>query len=76
MNSTRRKSIQKLIDNLEEIKFEIETIQEEEQQYIDNIPENFQGSERAELAEEASSNIEFSVDSLQETIDYLQTAIL
>jgi len=75
MNNTRRKAIQVLIDKLEEIKGEIEAMQQEEQDYIDNVPENLQGGERYSQAEEAVSNIEYSVDNVQEAIDNLQNSI-
>lgn len=42
MNDTRRKRIMKLVDQLSDISEELETIRDEEQEYIDNIPENLQ----------------------------------
>ena len=46
MNKTRRGEIQKIMDKIEDLKEEIEAIQADEQEYIDNMPENLQGSER------------------------------
>lgn len=57
MNNTRRKSLRALMDRLEDIKSELEEIQSEEEDYRDNIPENLQGSERYEKAEDAISNM-------------------
>ena len=39
MNAPRRKSIQEVIDQLEELKSTIETIMDEEQEAYDNLPE-------------------------------------
>ena len=46
MNKARRKSIQDVADQLEELKSAIEEIQAEEDEYRDNNPEKLQASER------------------------------
>ena len=46
MNKIRRKSLQSIIDQLEELKGSLEDLQAEEEEYRDNIPENMQESER------------------------------
>ena len=48
MNAARRKWIGNLYDRLDEIKTEIESVMEEEQEAYDNLPENFQYRERCE----------------------------
>lgn len=52
MNKVRRKMIDKVIEEvavlqntLEELQQQIEEIKEEEQDYLDNIPENLQSSD-------------------------------
>ena len=40
MNKIRRKSLQSIIDQLEELKGSLEDLQAEEEAYRDNIPEN------------------------------------
>ena len=57
MNRERRKNLRGIADQLEELKASLEELQSEEEEYRDNIPENMQGSERYEAAEEAISNI-------------------
>ena len=42
MNSNRRKALQIIIDKVEELKSELETLMDEEQEYFDNMPESFQ----------------------------------
>lgn len=71
MNNTRRKSIQNVISRIEELKEDLETILDDEQEYLDNMPENLQESSRAETAQEAIDNMEMVVNSLDECIDTL-----
>ena len=42
MNKVRRKKLQAIIDQLEELKGSLEDLQAEEEEYRDNIPENIQ----------------------------------
>ena len=44
MNKIRRKNLQSIIDQLEELKGSLEDLQAEEEEYRDNIPENMQES--------------------------------
>lgn len=46
MNKIRRKNLQSIIDQLEELKGSLEDLQAEEEEYRDNIPENMRESER------------------------------
>lgn len=45
---------------------DIEDIAADEQDYLDNIPENLQGSERYEAGEEAVENLEAAIDWLDD----------
>ena len=58
MNKIRRSQIEKVIAKIEEAKSELEDILNDEQDYFDNMPESFQGSERGEAAEEAIGYME------------------
>lgn len=71
MNKTRRKNIQDVVDQLEELKSTLEGIQGEEEEYRDNIPENLQGSARYEASDEACDALGEAVDGLEEIIDSL-----
>ena len=42
MNKVRRKNLQSIVDKLEELMADVETLQEEEEGYRDSIPENMQ----------------------------------
>lgn len=61
MNKLRRKALNELKDQLENIMLQLEDIQSEKEDYRDNMPENLQGSERYDRADEAASNIEDAV---------------
>lgn len=75
MNKIRRKNLQSIIDQLEELKSSLEGLQAEEEEYRDNIPQNMQGSERYEKADEASGNLSGAVDNLEEVISGIKAAI-
>ena len=79
MNKQRRKNINEIIprietlmQELEYLKEDVDTILSEEQEYLDNIPENLQGSERYEIAESAISNLEDSMDQIDDAIAALE----
>lgn len=74
MNNTRRKSLTDIKDRIESLKSDLETLLEEENDYLDNIPENMQGGERYEKAENAVSSLENAVSSLEEAMDDIESA--
>lgn len=74
MNKLRRSQIAKLINKIEEVKSELETIRDDEQDYFDNMPENLQYSVRGEAAEEAVDLMDEAIDSLDEIVDNLNEA--
>lgn len=75
MNRVRRKNLQSIIDQLVELKGSLEDLQTEEEEYRDNMPENLQGSERYEQADDACSNLSDAVDNLDEVISSIEAAI-
>lgn len=74
MNKERRKAITNAIDKLNEAITELETCRDEEQEYLDNMPENLQGSEKYDLAEQAVSYLDDAIDSISEAIDNADSA--
>lgn len=90
MNKTRRQAIDKIkqriaeeipTDIISSILEDIEAIKDEEQESLDNMPENLQGSERYEISEaavdsldEAYSALEELNDNIQDALDYLDDA--
>lgn len=82
MNKQRRKEIKQVIDRLEEIRGEVgfllDTIQgimDEETEYRDNIPENMQGGDRYEMADNACNELESAHDTLDQVDDGLSEVI-
>lgn len=57
--------LENYIDELEDIVSDIQIILEEETDYMENIPENLQGGERYERAEDACESLEDAVDTLE-----------
>lgn len=68
MNNARRKKIRTIAEQLGEIMTELEMLKDEEEEYLNNIPENLQSSERYELAENAIDDIDSACDNLDEAI--------
>ena len=75
MNKLRRTNLEKVIRSIEDAMSELECLKEEEEEYRDNMPENLQGSERYERADEACDNLYSAVSSLEEAISYIDYAI-
>ena len=74
MNKVRRNRIADVQSKLEELKAEIESICKEEQEAYDNMPEQFQDSERGENISEAIESLESAMDSFDELDEYLTDA--
>lgn len=75
MNNVRRKELHKIIESLEILKGELDTLYEDEETCRDNLPESLYGSEKYERADEACYNLESACDSLEEAIDYIDSAV-
>lgn len=75
MNKDRRKEIVKIIQQLEDIRAEIENLETEEQDYYDNIPENLQMSERAENSQDALYNLSEAQSQLDDVIESLNSIL-
>lgn len=61
--------------DLESVKDEVETEYDDEQSIYDNFPENLQSSERYEICENACSNLQDAIDSLNEATEQIESAI-
>lgn len=83
MNKDRRKRISaidtatikakadELKSLIESAKEEYEGIRDEEQDYYDNMPENVQGGEKGDLAQEAIDTLDTIINALEEATDPL-----
>lgn len=75
MNKIRRKALQEIYDKLSDLREELETIKDEEDESRENIPENLQGSERYEQSETASGNIDEAMEYLSSACDSIESAM-
>ena len=75
MNKPRRKELERIANEITELKDQLEMLQEEEDEYRDNMPENLQGSERYEKAEAACESLYSAVSSLEEAVDYINESM-
>ena len=72
MNKARRKEIQKIIKDIENL---VHSILSEEQVAFDNMPENLQGSYLGQESEDAQGSLESAIDALEEAIACLDEII-
>ena len=74
MNNIRRKKLQEIDDRICVIQSDIEWIKDEEEEYKDNIPENLQGSERYEKAEDCVYRLDEAIEYLENVLDAIREA--
>lgn len=72
MNKQRRERIRDLINQLEQLRAEVDEILDEEQGYFDAMPASFQDGERGEKAQEAISQLGDAGSNIQDAIDNLE----
>lgn len=84
MNKDRRKAIADIIndmgqngalDDLDSLAERIEAIRDEEQEYLDNMPESLQSSDRAETAQAAVESLNEAADAVREMLEQFNAAI-
>ena len=72
MNKNRRKEIESIIEELENLGSRIEAVKEEEDSAFDNMPESLQYSEKGELMEQNVEDLDEAFNSLSEVVEKLQ----
>ena len=75
MNKIRRNQIQQTIQQIEEIRNDLQDILNEEYEAYDNMPDGLKYSERGETSEDAQANMESAIDSLEEAMSYLEEIV-
>lgn len=75
MNNYRRKELKKAIDLLDEARFIIEQIAEEERDAFDNLPESLRYSERGEAMEDFANRLDDVAYSLEEAAGEVEDVI-
>lgn len=84
MNNARRKQLiqigselRALAGKLSDIKDQVESPRDEEQEAYDNLPESFQNGEKGQAAQEAITSLENAIElltDLEEAADHLDNA--
>lgn len=74
MNNERRARIAKLGEKIDALRQELEEITQEEQDYLDNMPDSLQGGEKGEKAQAAIDNLESACSDLESVGDLLNEA--
>ena len=74
MNNPRRRKIDKISEQLQALKDQLEELLQEEQEALDNIPEAFQDTDRYMEAEEKLDYLDTAFGGLEEVIDNLTEA--
>ena len=74
MNKIRREALEKISTGLEDLKADLETLRDEEQDYADNMPEGLQSSEKHDTAENAVSSMDEAIDNLDSVVSSIGEA--
>lgn len=71
MNKARRKQIAQLLEQLENLKADLDSILEEEKEAFDSIPESLQEGERGQASQAAIESLETAQSAFEEIVDAL-----
>ena len=75
MNAKRRKALNEIEQKIIELKDDLETIREEEEDYMENMPENLWGSERYDNAQESIDELEEAKDNLEAVVSLIESVV-
>lgn len=75
MNKQRRKQLEDIQNNLQNIMSELEILKDEEQEYFDNMPDSLQYGEKGDKAQEAVDAIEGAINGIDEVLESINNAI-
>jgi len=71
MNKARREKVSRCVSQLEEIRETLRTLEEEEAESRDNLPEALQEGERGEAMEDARATLEAAGQSVEDALGEL-----
>ncbi len=74
MNNARRKELNEALELIYQAQDIINSCKDDEEMYRDNMPENLQGSEKYERADEVIDTLQEAVDGLDEVIGKVEEA--
>lgn len=75
MNAKRREKLKDAISMLSNAATIVENICDKEEDYVDNYPENLQGTERFEKMEDAVDNLSDALEKIDEAKEQITLAI-
>lgn len=75
MNESRRARLRGAISKLSDVQAVVQSVCDQEEDCVDNMPENLQGTERFERMEDAVDHLSEALEKLDEAKDHIQAAI-
>lgn len=75
MNKARRKAIENLSEQLEEIQSAIQELRDEEEEAYDNLPESLQEGEKGDAMQEAIEYLDNADSFIEDAKDALNDAV-
>lgn len=76
MNKKQRKKLERIASQLEDLRSDLETISNEENEKLDNIPVNLIGSDRYNDMWAVSDNLDEVIADLNNTINNLRNNVI
>lgn len=71
MNKNRKQIIKTYTSILQDVLQKLDSVLDEERDYYDNMPENLQGSLRADASQDAINELEEAITDIGNAIDHL-----
>ena len=75
MNKIRRNELGNILERLDALMCDLETIKDNEQEAYDNLPESLQSSDRGDLMCENIDDLESAYDNLQDVCDKINDIV-
>jgi hypothetical protein len=76
MNKQRRLNLSKIIDQCSELSESVGQVRDEEQEYLEEMPDNLQEGEKAQRSEEIIDILTNAEDIINDAISLLEDSIL
>ena len=68
MDSDREKAIQEIHAEIINIKSKLESIRDEEEKWLENVPDSLKSSDEATISEEAIMSMNLAIESLEDAL--------
>ena len=75
MNEARRAKLRQALGKLQEVEDMVSQVSDEEQEAFDNLPENFQDTDRGRIMEEAVDGMDEVMSLISEVSDAIENVI-